>query len=249
MRAWRAARRLSPVEPSLSLRVTRRFVRSHGLRVSAGPFTGLTFPRAAVGYGPLASKLVGAYELELHAAVEAAIAAGPGLVVDVGSAEGYYAVGFARRLPHATVVAFDGDPEARRLTRLSAKANGVESRVHARGLATADGLASLPLGPDALLIVDCEGSEDALLDPDRVPALRRTPMIVELHEHLVDGVGERVAGRLQRSHRITTIAATDRASLELGATADPWSSRERAALLDEGRPPGMSWLVMLPRPR
>ncbi len=247
VRGWRAARRRSPFEPSLSLRVTRRFVKSHGLRVSGGPFSGLVFHRAAIGAGPLAPKLVGAYELELHAAVEERIAAGPGLVVDVGSAEGYYAVGLARRLPDARVVAFDSDPEARRLTQLCARANGVQGRVQIRGLATVGALGDLELGPEALLIVDCEGAEDVLLDPERLPRLRATPMIVELHEHLSAGVGERLAARFRASHELTTIGAADRASFHLGGPTAAWPEHERVALLDEGRPAAMSWLVMLPR--
>ncbi len=237
------------MEPSLSLRVTRRFVKAHGLLVRAGPFSGLVFPRAAIGAGPLAPKLIGAYELELHAALEERIAANPRLVVDVGCAEGYYAIGLARRLPHAEVIAFDGDPEARRLTLLCAIANGVQARVRTRGLATISALGEVGLGADTLLISDCEGAEDALLDPERLPRLRTTPMIVELHEHLVAGVGERLAARFCDSHELTTVRATDRASFEVAGPAAGWPRHERDALLDEGRPPSMSWLVMLPRPR
>jgi hypothetical protein len=248
MRAWRAARRRVPLEPSLNLRVARRFVASHGLEVSGGPFAGLVFPPAAVGAGPLPAKLVGAYECELHDVMEERIAARPSRVVNVGSAEGYYAIGFARRLPHATVIAFDPDREAQRLTRLGARANGVASRLQQRGLATAGEISDLEPDADTLLFVDCEGAEDDLLDPDRLPCLRVTPIVVELHEHVVPGIGERLTGRFQATHELTRIWAADRASFHLDAPFASWPQRDRDALLDEGRPPSMSWLVMAPRP-
>jgi len=230
----------------LNLRVARRFIRSHGLAVSRGPFKGLLFPSAAIGAGPLPAKLIGAYECELHDAVEERIAAKPRLVVDVGSAEGYYAVGFARRLPQAHVIAFDSDPEAQRLARVCAAANDVRTRFDQRGLATTERLAELDIDENVLLFVDCEGAEDELLDPDRLPQLRVTPMIVELHEHVVPGIGERLAARFRSTHELQTVWAADRATFELGMPFASWPQRQRDALLDEGRPASMSWLIMLP---
>lgn len=215
--------------------------------MSGGPFTGLVFPRSAIGFSLLVPKLIGAYELELHDAVEARIAARPTLVVDVGSADGYYAIGFARRLPQASVIAFDGDPEARRLLRLCAEANGVAPRLDQRALATPEALRSLPLGAKALLFLDCEGAEDVLLDLEQVPLLRNTPIIVELHEHLVVGVGARIEERFRNTHTITPIDVEGRMPRELGTAFSSWPEHERKLLVDEGRPPSMSWLVMVPR--
>src|SRR4051795_10844916 len=71
--------------------VTRRFVAWHGLTVSGGPFAGLVYPdRTPISLVP---KLLGIYERELHGAIEAAIRAQPDVIVNVGAADGYYAVG------------------------------------------------------------------------------------------------------------------------------------------------------------
>ena len=56
---------------------------------------------------------VGSFELELHPAVERIVAERPATVVNVGSAEGYYAVGLAMRLAGARVVGFELDPALR----------------------------------------------------------------------------------------------------------------------------------------
>ena len=47
------------------------------------------------------------------------------LIIDVGSAEGYYAVGLARRLPKARVLARDANPKAQALCAALAAANDV----------------------------------------------------------------------------------------------------------------------------
>lgn len=47
--------------------------------------------------------LVGSYESELHLQIEQLILERPQVVIDVGCAEGYYAVGLAQRLPDATI--------------------------------------------------------------------------------------------------------------------------------------------------
>jgi len=205
-------------------------------RSPGGPFAGLVFPPAAVGAGPLPAKLVGAYECELHDVMEERIAARPSRVVNVGSAEGYYAIGFARRLPHAAVIAFDPDREAQRLTRLGARANGVASRLQQRGLATAGEISDLGPDADTLLFVDCEGAEDDLLDPDRLPCLRVTPIVVELHEHVVPGIGERLTGRFQATHELTRIWAAERASFHLDAPFASWPQRDSRRTPRRGAP-------------
>src|SRR5690348_12219164 len=127
---------------------TRRFVAWHGLTVTGGPFAGLTYPDAE----PLSlvPKLLGVYESELHAAVEEAIRARPEVIVNVGAADGYYAVGLKRRCPGATVIAYEADAGQADLCRRVAAANQVDLEV--RGAAGRG-----DLGPASLIVMDCEG--------------------------------------------------------------------------------------------
>jgi hypothetical protein len=209
--AWRS-RRLAAV--------TRKFVAWHGLTVSGGPFAGLTYPDAE----PLSlvPKLLGIYERELHGAIEAAIRTQPGVIVNVGAADGYYAVGLARRCPNATVIAYEADPEQRELCRRVAAANGVE--IDLRGRAE-----RLDAPPGALVVIDCEGCERALLEPP-LPAT----IVVELHDFLEPGVGEAIAERFADTHEV-----------EIVPTGPQPPHSELA--LSEYRPGPMRWAVMTPR--
>jgi hypothetical protein len=198
---------------------TRRFVGWHGVTVSGGPFAGLTYPDTA----PLSlvPKVLGVYESELHGVVEDAIRARPRVIVNVGAADGYYAVGLARRCPDAQVIAYEADAEQRELCRRVAAANKVD--VDVRGAAGPGDLAGA-----ALIVMDCEGCERALLEP----GIEAT-VIVELHDFLDHGVGEAIAARFAPTHEVTVIP-----------TAPQPPARHP---LSEQRPGPMRWAVMTPR--
>ncbi|MEA2298625.1 MAG: hypothetical protein QOF77_1561 [Solirubrobacteraceae bacterium] len=213
-----------------------RFVERHGLLVSGGPFQGMRYPGRSAGHvSTFAAKLLGAYELELHRAVEELLGFSPAIVVNVGAGEGYYAVGAALRVPEATIEAFDADAGERSLCRALARENGVADRVHVHGFC--DSAALRPLtGPDVLLIVDCEGYELDLLDPARIPSLAATNMLVELHPFARDGLVEEMVGRFRGTHDVRLIGMTERDAAQFPELAgmDPLAS---FLLLSEGWAP------------
>ena len=86
--------------------VTRTFLRPTRQAVLKGPFAGLKYVSASTG-GSYYCKLLGTYEQELNPCVEAIRQAAPKRIVDIGAAEGYYAVGLAKILPKTQVIAFE----------------------------------------------------------------------------------------------------------------------------------------------
>lgn len=153
-----------------------------GWRVRQGPFRGMRYVRDSV-CSTLAPKLLGTYELELEDWIEPLFAHPPATIINIGAAEGYYAVGFALLCPHTRVVAFEAEAQGRDLMARLAGQNRLAGRVQIEGACTAETLRPfLDAEKAPLLFVDIEGGETALLDPARLPALRRCPMIIELHE-------------------------------------------------------------------
>jgi hypothetical protein len=201
---------------------TRRFVAWHGLEVSGGPFAGLRYTDARPL--TLVPKLLGIYERELHGVVEDAIRAGPGRIVNVGAADGYYAVGLARRCPDARTVVFEADDDQRALLNRVIAANGVTADV--RGVATIESLREVA---GDLVVMDCEGCERALLDPSAIPWLVDATIIVELHDVWDPGVGAVVTDRFAATHEIVVI---------------PSGPQPARGVLSEQRPGPMSWAVM-----
>ncbi|CAM9971646.1 unnamed protein product [Chrysoparadoxa australica] len=174
-----------------------------GERVRRGPFAGLRLPRSAAE-GCLAPKLLGAYESELHPVIEQIAYRGYRTIVNIGCAEGYYAVGLALRLPEARVLAFDIEESARTAARGLADAHGVGDRVEIGGEFTTADFASLDPG-ETFVFCDIEGAEIDLLVPDKAPNLRKLDILVELHNVPEIGINRRMLEAFRPTHRLDLI--------------------------------------------
>jgi hypothetical protein len=160
-----------------------------GLPVASGPFVGMRYPRDLRGVDHPLDKLVGCYELEIQPAVERLLQ--QSVFVDLGSADGYYAVGAALR--GCDVRAYELSRSARRLSRKIARMNGVEIQQHGRARA------DFPL--DAGVLCDIEGAEGDFFTPELCSRITG-PVVIETHEHYRPGVTELLAARFQRPHEV-----------------------------------------------
>jgi hypothetical protein len=223
-----------------------KVIRHHSEQVIGGPFAGMRYTEDFVGMTTNgAAKIVGAYEHEILAAVDRVIAA-PTMrrFVDIGCAEGYYAVGVARRRPDVSVLAFDISPPARHMCRRLARLNGCERNVAVRAEATVEFLACL--SSDCVVFSDCEGAELHLLDPARAASLRCLPLIVELHDFVNPTISGVIRERFRSTHTIEQYETQPRDVAHYpGLSFLPPAERELA--VQEGRPAPMSWLVLEPR--
>ena len=114
---------------------TRELFRLSSGQVLSGPFQGMILPdEESWGDGDRGSKILGCYEINLHQVLLIAVGRKPSVIVNVGCAEGYYAVGLARLLPEVTVHAFDIDKRAQIACKKGAERNGVASRTKVAGL-------------------------------------------------------------------------------------------------------------------
>ncbi len=214
-----------------------------GNEVQHGPFTGMVLSDQAswAGGGDRAAKLMGLYEAELHPALRLACERSPRTVLNIGCAEGYYAVGLARLLPNAKVFAFDIDAKARELCAAAAVKNGVGDRVTVREATTCEGLSEfVGSGSSTLVVMDCEGHEGELLDPRVVPALSQCDMIVEAHDCFVPHMMATLMQRFRDTHEVQVIGAGAR---DPAAVLPQWPEADRWLVVNEGRPAGMSWLA------
>jgi hypothetical protein len=173
--------------------------------VNGGPFAGMRYVHGAVGsaYVP---KLLGIYERELNARIEQACALKFPLIVDIGAAEGYYAVGLARRNPNAHVIAFEMEEKGQAALKELAELNNVTSRVEIRGKCNPEDLARvLATSERALVLCDVEGDEEILVNPEVIPSLALMHLLVEMHEFISAGITERVSKRFSATHNVRRI--------------------------------------------
>jgi hypothetical protein len=218
-----------------------------GDEVQSGPFAGMRYPDWGLTQVDLfAPKVLGIYERELHAAVERLIARSPSLVVNVGAGDGYYAVGLARRLPDARVVAFEPGGLRREQLVGIADLNGVASRIEVVPAICERADLEQRLGERSALLCDCDGCEARLLDPASVPQLRHVPMIVEAHDLLVEGITRTLEHAFEASHEIRRIEAETR-FVDDYPKLDFMPLVTRQLAISEFRGAPMWWLEMTPR--
>ena len=100
------------------------------LTVRSGPFAGMNLEGAC---SPLGPKVLGTYEMELWALIETITRSPVQHVVNVGAADGFYAVGFLRHLPMARATAFEMLTSHHAHIDTLARTNGVRDRLAIHG--------------------------------------------------------------------------------------------------------------------
>lgn len=220
--------------------------------VHAGPFQGMRYIDESF-CSALMPKLLGIYECELHGAIEELVVWAPDVIVDIGAAEGYYAVGLALRLPGSRIMAFEADEHARRLLSDLAACNGADN-ICEHGLAVPETmetvLANASAGKAVAVVSDCEGAEMDLLDPEKYPWLRHAFVICELHEFCRAGCDAEVPARFCKTHDITIIPTRSRHRTEFPfptLMTRLFPNRWIQMALGESRLFPMSWMVARPK--
>lgn len=214
--------------------------------IGHGPFSGMIYAVDA-SEGAYTARRLGCYEFSLAPVIDTIIARNYPLIIDIGCAEGYYAVGLARRMPAAQVMARDANPKAQALCATLAQANGVQDRVAIGGLIGGADLDICSRQP-TVIICDIEGAEAELLDPATAPGLLFADILVEVHESMQAGLLALLTARFQTSHTITRI---DRKldDTALPAWMEELSDLDRLLALWEWRAGPTPWLWMQVKPK
>jgi len=145
--------------------------------------------------------LLGCYEHELHPVFEKVVAGKYARVLNIGCSVGYYAVGLAYRMPKTSIEAFDIDPQAQKHCRDMANNNNVADRVSVSGLFCGDDFAKYK-AEKTLVLMDIEGGEKDLLDPEKYPALQKMDIIVEMHDLLDATISTVLRTRFAPTHTV-----------------------------------------------
>jgi hypothetical protein len=209
-------------------------------QVQSGPFKGMIYGQTQTPFVTV-SKWLGAYESELHPALERLCRKPFSRVINIGCAEGYYSVGLALRFPAAKVIAFDMDPREMEACRDLARINGVQDRVEVRGACDLQSLREL-VQKQTLVVCDCEGAELLLLDPVAVPALIGADMLVELHDFLDARISPCLKTRFIQTHRLEIIKSRP-TSPNRYPQLDRLRPKDQALALEEFRAVPMEWAI------
>jgi SAM-dependent methyltransferase len=225
----------------------RAWLEQHGPLVQGGPFAGMRYHEQSLE-GCYLPKVMGTYEAELFDVLRALPAAGYEQVLNIGCADGYYAVGLARLLPGVPVWCCDTDPRAVAATQALAEANGVATQVTAEHYTFVPDDFAGRAGKRTLLLMDIEGEELRLLDATAVAALAATDLVVEVHDCYAAGMSDVLAARFSQGHAVVRLARRD-LRLQMPDCTAQWSDLDRALAVSEWRIGPTPWLWMRARPR
>ncbi len=218
--------------------------------VANGPFKGLKYPAVAAFGSAKFPKLLGSYEHELHPLIEEILATPYAHVLDIGCAEGYYANGFAKRLPQTRVHAYDINPKAVSFCRAMAELNDQADRIEIGSFCTAQTLTDFAYTGKSLIISDCEGFEKQLFTPAACLALAGHDVLIEVHDFIDLEISTVLKQNFAATHDIRVIQSLDDIA-KIHQYSFPelagYGLLARRELVGEYRPSIMEWYFCSPK--
>lgn len=210
--------------------------------VQSGPFKGMKYLRHSTGSVVL-PKLIGTYEFELHPIIQSIDYKTYDQVIDIGAAEGYYAVGLSRFYQVKHMLAFEASKNGRRKLKKLARINKVFN-ISIKGKCEISTLKkNLQKGGRYLIIVDIEGYEKTLLSPKQIPELRQADILVELHPNQHANLEGIIRERFDETHIITKIPQKAEREIAPEVIIPERMQGKKDFLVDEFRGPQF-WLFL-----
>ena len=214
-----------------------------------GPFKGMLYPSLDSTGSALFPKLLGSYERELHAEIDDLLKKKFIKIIDIGCAEGYYAVGFARFSPNAKIFVFDINQYAIKMCKKMASLNGINNMIYNKACTT-KWILDNDLS-NSLIISDCEGFElDLFTDKKTVLSLSKTTILIETHDFVDLYISDKLKNCYSESHYIKSIYSMDdikKTKLYNYPELNNADVKTKYAILREGRPYSMEWLILTPK--
>lgn len=219
--------------------------------VAYGPLKGLQLLNDSWWGSPdKASMLLGLYEREVLETLLSTGCRQKSFFIDVGAADGYYAVGLARNLYYQKCFCFEINEKGRKTIKENALKNGVANKVEIFGAADSDLYKALPHEclSDAVMLIDVEGAEFSILNADFLYQFRRSYIVIEIH-NWVEGFEEKYFSLLHAASKHFYISRLMPKVRDVTGFSelDDFTDDNRFLICSEGRPNVMRFLLLSPQ--
>ena len=208
-----------------------------------GPFSGMKYPSLKSSGSVIFPKLLGSYEKEIQVFIDYIQNQDYENIIDIGCAEGYYAVGLGMKLKKAKVFAFDDDENAQKQCKKMAKLNNVEINIH--GFFTKTSYEKYTQNKKSLIFMDCEGYEKYLIDKEIATKHQNCDFLIEAHDFIDISITDHILNSFRMTHKIEVIESIDDISKAYSYEFKELSGMsllEKKQLLSEYRPTTMRWI-------
>ena len=217
------------------------------LKILSGPFKGMKYPDLISHGSAIFPKILGTYEREINEIVEKIIKCNYDIIIDVGCAEGYYAVGLALRMPNSLVFAYDTAEDATRMCEELSKTNNVQNRIEIHKLFNLDEYLNIINNhPNSriLLISDIEGAEKDIFNNEFKLNIKNTDFLIELHDfidiEITNNFKNFLLGMLQE--KVFSLSDFQKALEYDDNFLNELDFESKLFILKEGRPEQMKWI-------
>ena len=219
--------------------------------VKYGPFTGLHLDRETWwGKLDLGSQCLGLYEKEILNLIDATEAGRFSTFIDIGAADGYYAIGMLVSGKVGRTICFEQTEKGRSVIAENWKKNHSVGELTILGEANAASFAALNRADlnNALVLVDVEGFEFDLLTDEVLRLLKSSTVVIEIH-HWMDNFLDKYTTFLRHAASYfedEVIERVERETSNLPELRD-FTDDNRLLLTSERRPGVMRFLKLIPK--
>ena len=222
----------------------------YGLVVAHGPFKGMKLSKDVWWQkNDRITQILGIYEKHVLERLRLFSMQGANRFVDIGAADGYFAIGMAYSKMYSKVFAFEIEKLAQDMIKENAIRNRCSDVVSVFGEAHYSSLEKLVSdGIKTTLLIDIDGAEYRLLDEKMLSLLSNCYLICELHPWMVDNGYYLQNKLLETARKIFKIELIKREnySPNIFSELDDLSDEVRLIAVGEERAKNMEWLVLTP---
>ena len=196
------------------------------------------------------TQTLGIYEEHILKKITHFAKSGTSTLIDVGAADGYFAVGMAYSNICQKVYAFEIEKEGRDRLLENANANKCNNKIKVFGKADVESISKIIKGEDKVIVlIDIEGGEYELFNEDMLTVLRGNYVICELHPWMVDGGDSLQIKLLSKASEQFNVELIKRDTYRpnMFSEFDNLSDEERLIAVGEGREKNMQWMVLTPK--
>tara|TARA_B100001093_G_C26695947_1_gene956901 strand:- start:401 stop:1123 length:723 start_codon:yes stop_codon:yes gene_type:complete len=181
----------------------------YGKLINEGPFKGMQYINKA-SCSAIAPKILGTYEIEIQPIIQELIKSESyQQIVNIGAADGYYAVGLATQKKNCPIIAYEASHKARELLQQLSEVNHVSETLSIKGICDKKSLDG-KIKPNTFFLIDIEGFESELFEDKLVSQLADSTLLIETHTFQGESTQKLLSRKFQKTHQISLISRQKR---------------------------------------
>ena len=228
--------------------VSNYLIKIHNYSVAHGIFKGMRLNKNIYwSRNDLITHILGVYEKHILDQLIKFSKSDNSVFIDVGAADGYFAVGSAYSGLFKKVYAFEIQKEGREILSENAKANNCEKKIIINPEANFKRLKNIvDAHKRAVVLIDIEGDEFSLLNDEILKLLSNYNIIVELHPSLVKNGYQKEKDLINSAKHLFNVSIIKRENYNPNffKELDNFTDDERLVAFSEGRENNMCWLIL-----